>query len=636
MSDRIDDGDLRIPDTWQRADSSGSWWDFTFSPWWGCEKVSAACKHCYAEATDSCKGPYLAGLSGQPPTKHWGRDAPRLFMSEERWKEPLAWDRKAQRDGRRYRVFCASMCDVFEDRDELVTHRDRLWEIAAETPHLIWQVLTKRPENFSRFLPWGSSGDPLPNVCLGVTAENQATADERVPLLLATPALIRFVSYEPALGSIDSSRFLVPQVGRGLDWIITGDEDTRRDRARMTDLDWIRAVRDQCVAAHVAFHFKQWAGRAVPGIGGERDKRGKIHLPLLDGRRWAEFPALSHVEFAPPELQPSTSPERIDAHHEETELHMGPRLDPDEERNEANNNLPDGSETLARPQVHDPSRERARSLIENLKAWSQQTELAIQIVSVLTHYVDKQSVWKTAGYQSLDAYLRDTFGFTSEDPIYAKRMAAGSKIFKFMPTDAWDWVRRFEENASAPDPAEARRVYAEAERKRLEERGQPRRANSSKPRNKNLNAAGSRREPGVPSQTSALPIVPLPAALAATSAPPTGEHVQPTWQGTTVPMPPAPVALQASHPVQAAHADKERLQQLFQPAGSRLDHLFQLLIATEAALDEQSRNAALAPETRTKIGIAVRRIAEIAQRARFEPGPPGGTSMPPGVPPFRR
>ncbi len=244
------------------------WAHHTFNPWWGCVKVSEECEHCYAETWDK----RLGGA-------HWGPRAERRLLSEAHWRQPLKWDRAAAAAGERHRVFCASMADVFEDNPQLVDMRLALWRLIYDTPHLDWLLLTKRPENFS-MLPWWRHSikrydDPRHNVWLGVSAGNQRRWDERVPILLDTPAVCRFVSYEPALGPLD----ITPRGYHGqIDWLIAGDESGPKARPPLP-LDCYRSVRDQCRSTGVAFLLKQFV----------RD-RVKIELPKLDGRRHAEFP----------------------------------------------------------------------------------------------------------------------------------------------------------------------------------------------------------------------------------------------------------------------------------------------------------------------------------------------------------
>ena len=111
------------------------WCDHTFNPWWGCQRVSDGCARCYAEA--------MAKRTGNPV---WGPGA-RRFFGEKHWQEPVRWNAAAERLSVRRRVFCGSMCDVFEDRPDLVEPRGRLWRLIRATPHLDWLLLTKRPEN---------------------------------------------------------------------------------------------------------------------------------------------------------------------------------------------------------------------------------------------------------------------------------------------------------------------------------------------------------------------------------------------------------------------------------------------------------------------------------------------------------
>ncbi len=119
------------------------WTHHTFNPWWGCVKVSPACKNCYAQAWANRLGMNL-----------WGGKATRRFFSDQHWKEPLKWNRDAEVSGERHRVFCASMADVFERRAELNQWRERLWRLIEQTPFLDWLLLTKRPESVAIYAPW--------------------------------------------------------------------------------------------------------------------------------------------------------------------------------------------------------------------------------------------------------------------------------------------------------------------------------------------------------------------------------------------------------------------------------------------------------------------------------------------------
>lgn len=224
--------------------SSIEWTHHTFNPWWGCVRVSPGCKHCYAETWAKRVGMIL-----------WGNRAPRRFFSDSHWSEPLAWNREALAAGERRRVFCASMADVFERRAELEVWRSRLWALIDATPRLDWLLLTKRPEQIARCVPW--SGSWPHNVWLGTTVENQHWANKRLDILLEYPARVRFVSAEPLLGPLDLRPWLErDRSGRRIDWVIAGGESGAK--ARPMNPEWARELRDQCTRARVPFHFKQW------------------------------------------------------------------------------------------------------------------------------------------------------------------------------------------------------------------------------------------------------------------------------------------------------------------------------------------------------------------------------------------
>ncbi len=289
--------------------SSIEWTHHTFNPWWGCEKVSQACKFCYAEAWAKRVGEDI-----------WGRRAPRRFFSEKHWQEPLKWNASAAKDKERRRVFCASMADVFEKRADLDAWRTKLWPVIEETPWLDWLLLTKRPENIGGMVPWKMNWPS--NIWLGTTVENQRYADERIPHLVSHAAACRFLSCEPLLGALDLAKWfpigrirsrkladVYPFAARKdnfVDWIIAGGESG--SSARPMHPDWARNLRDQCAKSGVAFHFKQWGHWSPIEHGNEATRRqlilesatGKpvVMEPLgkkaagrlLDGRTWDQFP----------------------------------------------------------------------------------------------------------------------------------------------------------------------------------------------------------------------------------------------------------------------------------------------------------------------------------------------------------
>lgn len=285
------------------ANSKIEWTDHTFNPWMGCTKVSPACDHCYAEVSTPARA---LGIG-------WGAGQPRRRTSPANWSLPLRWDAQAQafhaQHGRRQRVFCASLADVFDNEVPAEWRRD-LFNLILATPNLDWLLLTKRIGNATRMieevlpasmkvlatdhpLAW-----PWPHVWLGATVCNQAEADRDIPKLLAMPAAKRFLSIEPLLGPVDLTRIDIDGHGeiyplRGtkdcedddgnaapdlpaLDWVICGGESG--PEARPMHPDWARGLRDQCAAAGVPLLFKQW-GEWLPGENAEHP-----HVTELNGR----------------------------------------------------------------------------------------------------------------------------------------------------------------------------------------------------------------------------------------------------------------------------------------------------------------------------------------------------------------
>jgi protein gp37 len=344
-----------------------------------CERVSPACQNCYAATFNRRNLPsHGTGLDFTRPN----RDLVEIFVDEDMLMQPLRW--KSTR-----RIFVCSQTDLFGEfvTDDMI---DRVFAVMALCPQHTFQVLTKRPE---RMLKWTQGIDdndggwidgecyrdslidgeaqniycklhqaadpsewlavhlPLPNVWLGVTAENQEWADKRIPLLLQTQAAKRFVSVEPMLGPVVLRQYLTPRTlyvcqrcgeefGDGeecpsgclkaqgdpngdcgdtvLDWVICGGESGHG--ARPMHPDWARSLRDQCVQAGVPFFFKQWGEWASSGphnmdavisptgivpqrsqvLLGDGVKEGARTLitrvgkhaagRLLDGVEWSQFP----------------------------------------------------------------------------------------------------------------------------------------------------------------------------------------------------------------------------------------------------------------------------------------------------------------------------------------------------------
>lgn len=235
------------------------WADHTFNPWWGCTKISPACDNCYAAALDKRTG-----------GDHWGANQPRKRTSAKNWLEPVKWNKQADaffsEHGRRQRVFCASMADVFDNEIE-PQWRYELFALIDATPNLDWLLLTKRIGNANKMIFEASTKDQIPaNIWLGATICNQEEANRDIPKLLAVPAAKRFLSIEPMLGAINLDEpFNRKHWGfdpdwegpkTDIDWVIVGGESGHG--ARPMHPDWAQSLRDQCVAAGVPFLFKQW------------------------------------------------------------------------------------------------------------------------------------------------------------------------------------------------------------------------------------------------------------------------------------------------------------------------------------------------------------------------------------------
>ena len=249
------------------------WTDDTFNPWWGCVKASTACDHCYAER--------FAGRQTRTKDQLWGKDAPRRMQSDHYWHDPLRWNRRAEQQGVHQQVFCGSMCDVMERRPDLDAPRQQLYQLIEETPNLDWLLLTKRPQEFAKLLPKQWRANPRPNVWLMTTVES-AEYLWRIEALLETPAVVHGVSMEPLLGPIRLPRNLLKLGKRA--WVITGGESG--PGARPSRIEWVRGLRDTCVAAGVPFHFKQWGEHGADGKKVGKKRAGR----LLDGREWNELP----------------------------------------------------------------------------------------------------------------------------------------------------------------------------------------------------------------------------------------------------------------------------------------------------------------------------------------------------------
>lgn len=229
-----------------------SWADSTFNPVIGCTRVSEGCRYCFAERDATRYG--LAT---------WGPRAGRQRTSAAYWRQPLRWNEEAREAGRQRRVFCGSMCDVFESHPDVRAMQPDLWALIEATPALTWMLLTKRPENVLGMVPWPEFPE---HVWIGASVEDQDTAERRIPVLLQVKASVRFVSIEPMLAAIDLTSWLA-----GISWYIIGGESG--PKARPMQLEWAEDLLAQCREAGVAAWMKQ--------LGGRQDKR-------TDPAQWPE------------------------------------------------------------------------------------------------------------------------------------------------------------------------------------------------------------------------------------------------------------------------------------------------------------------------------------------------------------
>ena len=251
------------------AETTGiAWTDSTFNPWIGCTKVGPGCDHCYAEALD--KRHRWQGST------HWGFGKPRMRTSVGNWKKPLAWNAKAEASGKPWRVFCASLADVF-DNEVPEAWRADLWRLIRATPALTWLLLTKRIGNVAKMHPGGH----YENVWIGATIVNAEEAERDVPKLLAVEGVAKlFVSYEPALGPVDWRRY------PGIDWIIVGGESTQGAKARPFDLQWAYHTIGDAEQMGAAPFVKQ-----LGSCNGFKDRAGADPAEWPTGLRVQRFPS---------------------------------------------------------------------------------------------------------------------------------------------------------------------------------------------------------------------------------------------------------------------------------------------------------------------------------------------------------
>lgn len=233
------------------------WCDSTFNPWIGCMKVSKGCDNCYAETLMDKR--YHRVAWGQRKTATEGPSVgTRVRTSQSNWAHPRRWQREHEafyaKFGHRRRVFCSSLADVYDNQVPAQWRRD-LFTMICDTPDLDWLLLTKRPENIARLtLDAYGSAEPPVNVWLGTTAEDQEAYDKRWPILRGLNPVVKFISYEPALGHLT----MAGHHGRP-DWLICGGESGPGYRAM--DQQWASSIKHECIRDGVKFFLKQMAGK---------------------------------------------------------------------------------------------------------------------------------------------------------------------------------------------------------------------------------------------------------------------------------------------------------------------------------------------------------------------------------------
>lgn len=257
------------------ADKSAiEWTDTTWNPVAGCSVLSAGCTHCYAmemaRRLDAMGVEKYAGLTRKSGKRTVWRGIVR--EDHEALAIPHGW-RKPRK------IFVNSMSDLFHDgvSDAFI---EKVWRVMRETPQHNYQILTKRPERMASFVT--HLGEILPNVWLGTSVEDREVV-HRLKHLRKAPAAIRFISFEPLIGSVGKVDL------RGIHWAIVGGESGKS--ARPIREEWIDEIHSQCKSAGTAFFFKQWGTWGKDNTRRSKKANGREYR----GRTWDEMPAMSSV-----------------------------------------------------------------------------------------------------------------------------------------------------------------------------------------------------------------------------------------------------------------------------------------------------------------------------------------------------
>lgn len=237
--------------------TSIEWTESTWNPITGCTKVSAGCKHCYAEVM-------AKRLQAMGQEKY--KNGFELTLHHDTLTEPYSW-----RKGRM--IFVNSMSDLFH-KDIPIEYIQKVFRVMKENPQHVFQILTKRADVLLYYdkefaLEWTH------NIWMGVTVEDKSVM-KRIDLLRQTKAKVKFLSCEPLLSKLPDMNL------KGIDWVIVGGESGRTPR--LMEKEWVDDIKNQCGRSNAAFYFKQWGGT-------NKKKNGA----LLDGRRYQEMPKMSEL-----------------------------------------------------------------------------------------------------------------------------------------------------------------------------------------------------------------------------------------------------------------------------------------------------------------------------------------------------
>ena len=278
-----------------------AWCDSTFNPWIGCTEISTAksggggCDHCYARQLDARKR--WGGIT------HWGAGVPRYRTKD--WKKPLRWNAEAAKTGERWTVF-PSLCDPFDNEVPMIWRHD-LWQLIRDTPYLTWLLLSKRIGNVEKMWP----PPLLPNIWLGASIVNQEELRRDWPKLRDTPAAKRFISYEPAIASVDwcealgiwwnstLREWVREDVLRPDQIIVGGESDQGKHKARPFDIEWARSTIRQCRAAGVSVFCKQIGSNAGTMLRARCGTWERFPTKERAGADPAEWPADLRVQEIP-------------------------------------------------------------------------------------------------------------------------------------------------------------------------------------------------------------------------------------------------------------------------------------------------------------------------------------------------